>query len=236
MATMRGTRVAMKNGVWHVRVRAESGRLIAPEVADRRNLARTVVRLADSERLILFHCPDTHLHLVLACERGRAGEVARRIEISLSHRGLRFDPARIREVEGSWHLARLARYVPGNSEHHGAVVDPLHEASSVLDLLGLRVVAHRTLARLQAALPRWRPAQLLPLLGVEELRAGSDLRLLRESAASAPSMWGVASARPPPRWPGCWIFACGTCSGASGACRTGRWSGRSSFSWDSGSA
>ncbi len=184
----------------HVTMRLVDDRALATNAAGRRLAARAISRVADAFGLLAFGIADTHLHVLLAADRLRAGECARRIEISLQQQlGLRvrFQPARVRPVESQSHLQRAFMYVLRQLDHHRLDVDGAHDGTSLPDLLGLRISSSNLRARVMAMLPRVD----LPSLGkVLELTTMSpaqlDRELLPEAAAAA---FGLADLRKPGR-------------------------------------
>ena len=70
----------------HLRVRLESDRLLHSSTCQRRSLVRAVHKTAAPWPYLAFGCAGDHLHLVVVCDHREAGELARRLEISLQHR------------------------------------------------------------------------------------------------------------------------------------------------------
>ncbi len=176
-----------RNIGWHIIFRLIDDRVIAPSVEARRTCARVIAGIGREADLLLFSVPDNHGHSVVGCSRAMAGQFARRVELALHrHLGLSvpFESARVRPVNGQGHLDSLVDYVLGNSARHGARVDPLLEASNLPDLLGLRLVARDTAARLREALPRLRRQRLLAHYEVDDLVAGTHPGHLADAAAA----------------------------------------------------
>src|SRR5262245_5666905 len=124
-------------------LRLQDDRVIAPSPAERRLLARTVLRMTRRCFLLVFALVDTHVHLEVArCTREAAGELARRIELSLGRLlelPVGFERARVKTIVDQAHLAAAFRYTLRQDRHHGVDVDPLRDATSLPDLLGMRV-------------------------------------------------------------------------------------------------
>ncbi len=132
--------------------------------------ARVLLARGVGRELITFGVADTHAHAVLACSRAEAGVFARAVETTLRlllHLPVPFEAARIRPIVDQRHLGHAARYSLRQEERHGTRLDALRDGTSLPDLLGLRVVEPGFAARFAARLPRQRPEDLLPLLGVE---------------------------------------------------------------------
>lgn len=172
----------------HIMVRLADNRVIAPTVALCRTLARTVLKISRGSRLLAFRSADNHLHAATLLDRHQAGELARRIEIGLHynlHLPVKFEKVRIKPVENQGHLSRLFEYILDQDKHHGTERDPFHEASSLPDLLGLRVLGSDVLANVRAYLPRVNRAQLLELLGDDLEHPIQRWEPLATSAAAA---------------------------------------------------
>ena len=156
----------------HICIRLANNSLLAPTPAARRVLARAIFARAGAVELLAFSLADNHLHLLAACPRVAAGELARRVELSLCRSlapGAPFSRAFVKPVEDGWHLYQCFRYVLRQPERHGIAVDPLREASNLPDLLGLRPLGAATAATVRRHLPRIHRPELLALLGVPSL-------------------------------------------------------------------
>jgi hypothetical protein len=176
----------------HLCIRLVNNALIAPTARARRLLARAIFARAHELELLAFSLADNHLHLLVACLRAAAGELARTLELSLG-RSLAleagFSPALIKPVEDGWHLDRCFRYVLRQPERHGIGGDPLREASNLPDLLGLRPLGAATAAAVREHLPRIKRADLLALLGVRALGpSDGGLEHLVEAALAASAL------------------------------------------------
>ena len=193
----------------HIVVRLADSRVIAPAAVERRRVARSVLELCRGHELLAFGLADTHLHLLVACDREAAGQLARRVEISLAQRlclDVRFVPAYFKSVDDGRHLYRAFTYVLEQSTHHGLEWDPLHEASNLPDLLGLRVLGAYTAVAVRRRLPRIKRPDLLACMGLDELQpmdgplehaVGATLAAAGLPDLSGKSLDAVASASAP---------------------------------------
>jgi len=182
----------------HIMIRLADNRVIAPTVALCRNLARIVLKISKGRRLLAFRSADNHLHAATLLDRPQAGELARRIEIGLHynlHLPVEFEKARIKPVQSQGHLSRLFEYILDQDKHHGTERDPFHEASSLQDLLGLRVLGSDVLVNVRAYLPRVNRAQLLELLGDDLEHPIQRWEPLATSAAAAVGLPRISSCR-----------------------------------------
>jgi len=172
-----------------MRMRLEVDRVITRSDGERRRLARIVLQRSIGFDLLAFRAVDTHLHLDLAEPRDRSVELCRRISISWysvdpgGPRLITLDPKPIRD---QWHLQNTFRYILDQAPRHGYEVDLFHEASVLVDLLGLRVTGAQVLARVRELLPRIRRQELLDRLGPVDLRRpiASFVRLAEAAAAA----------------------------------------------------
>jgi hypothetical protein len=156
----------------HLILRLWDNRVVAQTPEERRIVASSVLRLAKNDELLSFGIPDTHLHMNTADQERAAGQLARRVEISLRQRlrlDVRFTPARPEPILDQRHLGNAFWYVLRQNERHELDWDPYHEASNLPDLLGLRVLGRYTWGNVQRWLPRVKRRELLACLGVEEL-------------------------------------------------------------------
>jgi len=177
-------------------------RVLAPGVRERRLLARTVIRMAEPAGLLVFSNADTHTHMVLDCDRARAGKLAHDLCCALHFSvepGQHFERTRIKPVQSQQHLDNVVRYVLRQRTHHGLQVDPLGEGTSLPDLLGLRVLASRSPHRVHELLPRLRREELVALLGPEGLEPAqiipgdlAELEAACEGAAAALGLLDLA--------------------------------------------
>lgn len=178
----------------HVMMRLDDGRVIARSGPEYRTAAAALLKQGEARGLLAFRVVDSHIHALLVCDRETAGAFARYAGGSLSKRlGLAtpFSPARIDPVRTQSHLANTFLYVLRQERRHGIDSDPMHDGSSVPELLGMRVVAPWLRARVAAHLPRVRRSDLEPALGVAFSTEGASepptlhIAALEESAAAA---------------------------------------------------
>ena len=142
---------------YHLTARLTDNRVIAATPAERRELARVVYEQGEARGLVAFGAADDHLHAIAACDRMTAGDLARFLLISLRWRlqlAAEFEPCRLRPIHDQRHLDNGVRYVFRQEERHGIASDPFHDASSLADLAGLRVLGPETRARVKKLLPR----------------------------------------------------------------------------------
>lgn len=182
---------------YHVVFRLRDSRAIAPTVAARRRLARVVFAIGERSKLLAFRASWDHLHAQVACGRAEAGAFAQAVGSALKQvldvpEG--FSPARLTPIEDGRHLSRTFAYVLRNAEKHGLVDDPLHEASSLPDLLGLRVVGTDAIPRVRSLLPATSRPQLLDALGVPELESAFVADWLVDAAAGAMALPDLSGA------------------------------------------
>ena len=138
-----------------------------------------IARIA-GEATVLFCIVDDHVHIVLACDRARAGLISRSLSMALAPlaRGIALASARIKPVEGRRHLETLGEYVTLNPRKHGVAAPALWSGSCFQDLVGARVLPGFTPRLLASLLPRFRMRTLY---------------LAREAAARLPSRCCVVS-------------------------------------------
>ena len=173
----------------HIRIRTRDDSVIAATPEARRILANTVLRYGRETTLLAFSLADHHLHLQAACTHGVAGELARRIQLSLTRSlGLTagFDPVYRKPIEDARHQRNVFHYLMKQAPHHGLDLDPLLEGTNLPDLLGLRVIGAYTAQNLRRRLPRLTRNELLAHLGLDELRpAHGPPELILDAAAAA---------------------------------------------------
>lgn len=183
----------------HLMIRSRDDRVLAPSPADRRRLARSVVEQSDADGLLAFRAADTHLHVLLLADPPTARQCGRRIMLSLhSSLSLRasFDPGYVVDVCEQRHLYNAFRYILRQEERHGLQLDPMGDASSLPDLLGMRCLGTAVAARVAEYLPRIRRVELeslLPPAGEVAMSA------LAESAAAAVGVGEVRGSSVPVR-------------------------------------
>jgi hypothetical protein len=178
-------------------------RTIASDVASRRRAARAIYRIGTGLGLLAFAIADTHMHVIAVANRLDAGELARRIEISLHRQlrpGARFQPMRSRPIVDQWHLYRAVAYVLRQLQHHAPQLDPLHEGTSLPELLGMRVLDQATPELVRLLLPRLELTDFAEQLGIPAVDAGAcespNGAVLADAVAGAFGLSnGVMSAR-----------------------------------------
>jgi len=154
---------------WHLMMRLADSRVIARSPRERRVVAHTLFARGEGDGLLAFRVADTHIHSLLTCTRSRAGQFARHAASSLRQQldlpvafGTHF-----RAVLDQRHLYNTFRYVLRQEERHQTHLDPTHDGSSLLDLVGLRVIAPWNIQRVRTLLPRVQSAELHAILGVD---------------------------------------------------------------------
>lgn len=153
---------------YHITLRLADGRHLARDEGERRIFARVMHEQGEGRGLFAFRGADTHAHALTVGSREQAGMFARYVADSLRWQlrlGVSFERARIRPLENRWHVERAVPYVFDQERHHGVDIDPLHEASSLPDLVGLRVIGSATTALFRATMPRMSRAELLRYFG-----------------------------------------------------------------------
>lgn len=181
----------------HIVLSSRDRCVIARSPAERRLLARTIIRRSAAGGLLAFRAADTHIHMQSSSSRSAAGRLARAVEIALTRAlGLAngFAPAHFEPIHDQRHLQNVFFYVLRQEQRHGLQSDPFHEASNLPDLLGLRAIGDDSARRVRALLPRVRRSQLLELLGVSSLDQPVELTLfgLREAASAAAALPGLS--------------------------------------------
>lgn len=151
-----------------------------------RRLVRVIVRVVGAE-LLAFHISDTHVHVLVLADRGRAGRLAQALGLALGAAlEQALPPAAITAIEDADHLRAAFEYVVCNDEKHGVVPDPWRENTNLPDLLGARRVAASTIGAVRDHLPRVAGAHLRKLAGWHDLSPlVATPELLREHLASA---------------------------------------------------
>jgi hypothetical protein len=138
---------------YHVIMLLDDSRVIAESAAELRIATRVLQDHGASRQLLATAVSDTHSLTLLACTREQAGTFARYAEGALVTRlklAARFERARIRPVRDQSHLGNTFWYVLRQAAHHGVLTDPLHEGSSLPDLLGMRVTGRAVRAAVRA--------------------------------------------------------------------------------------
>ena len=172
---------------YHLVFRTVDGRVIAPGGAAQRTIASACHDIGERSGVVAFRASGDHLHLQAVCDRAEAGALARRVAGSLTRRlTLRgFAPAHLTPCRHQGHVEETFFYILRNTDKHGVTNDPLHEASSIGALLGMRLVAGSFLARVRRTVPTVDRATLLAVLGVRALEESVRLDALAHAAAGA---------------------------------------------------
>jgi hypothetical protein len=154
---------------FHVNFHPANRQVIAPSVGARRRLASILLAEEHRADLLTFRAVDTHVHLLVLCDRARAGRLVQRVGSALRQAlGLPvpFEPAWYEPVLDQRHLVKAFLYVARNADNHGFGADPHHEASALPDILGMRRLAPELGLRVRERLGRLSPGDLEPILGV----------------------------------------------------------------------
>jgi hypothetical protein len=184
---------------WHLIQRLDDDRVIVRDIAQRRIYAETAARLGRDCGLFVFGLPDNHGHAGLDCDRATAGRFAQRLAVSLRIQldlPVSFSPLRLVPIQDQAHLRNTLDYILGQATHHRVQGDPLLEATSLPDLLGLRTTGAYLAGRVRALLPRTHRELLLEHYGLTELRDDldevdfGDLAVAAASAVGAPRLDG----------------------------------------------
>ncbi len=165
---------------YHIMLRCDDDRVLAPSDQARRALARAVYRVAERFPLLSFGAADNHLHLVVLCDRARAAELAGRLKRSMRWTlGLRVDffPVRIKRLADQHHLVSAFHYSLGQRNKHGVRSDPYLDASSLPELLGLRLLATGTIPLVREWIARLGRERLLLHLSLPTLEPASATTL-----------------------------------------------------------
>jgi DNA-binding transcriptional ArsR family regulator len=176
---------------WHLTARLCRNRVIAARPGDARRIARIVFRQArpggeGDPGLLAFSVPDTHMHLLLACDRKRAGIFANHLLGGLvCSLGLEdgFDRAWLGPVKDQGHLRSTVHYILRQHQHHETEQDPFREASNLPDLLGMRTLGAYTAGPVRRLLPRLRRSGLSSYMG-GPCQAGSHPQFLADATAA----------------------------------------------------
>ncbi len=156
---------------WHLVLHAE-GVPIAPRTAARRELARTVYRIADTRGLLAFGAAEDQLHAVVVCARQQAQGVARQLAVALRSRlgvGVPLCPDQLHELRDHSHLRSVFHLVLNQRNRHGLHSDPFLDASSLPELLGARLLRTGSVELVRELLPDVGHQDLLPHLAMPRL-------------------------------------------------------------------
>jgi len=161
----------------HIMIHSDDDRVLAPSDAARRALAEAVYRVAAPFPLLGFGAADNHLHLVVLCDRRQAARFAGRLLCAL-HWALdlpvAFFPVRYKRLADQYHLITAFHYCLGQRNKHAVQSDPYLDASSLPELLGLRLVPTDSITRVREQVARLGRDRLLGHLGAEHLEPASN--------------------------------------------------------------
>ncbi len=180
----------------HLRIRLASDRLLHSSPRQRRSLARAVHKTAAPWPYLGFGCAGVHLHLVMRGDHRAAGELARRLEISLQRRysyGTPFLRVHRRPLEDQHHAFSSVLYDMRQREHHDLASDPYLEATSAPDLLGVRVLGAHLIPRAIELLPELRRHHLLKLYGIDDLQPAAECDDPAELVQAALAAFAIAN-------------------------------------------
>jgi hypothetical protein len=180
----------------HILVRLSSDRLLHTSDAQRRSLVRSIHLTARPWELMAFGCAGVHLHLSAATDHRGAGELARRLEISLQLKhdyGSPFQRVQRRELTDQRHAFSACLYDMRQREHHDLAADPFLEATSAPDLLGARLMGRYLMPRAVERLPELRRHHLLALYGIDDLRPAEHVDDPREVVEAALAAFALGS-------------------------------------------
>ncbi len=173
---------------FHLVFRARDSRILVPDTASQRTLATITHRIGERYGLCAFRASGDHLHATALCDREAAGRFAQALGAALTQAlpvPAGFGPTFLKPMIDQRHVDEAFHYVLRNTEKHGVGNDPLHEASSLPALLGLREAPSSFVARIRAHLPRVRRGPLIRLLGIDALEPCVRVELLADAAAGA---------------------------------------------------
>jgi hypothetical protein len=172
---------------WHLTFRLKDSRVIAPETAARRRVARSFLEIGERFGLLAFRVVLDHAHGEFLCDREQAGQAAQAIGASITLAlGLPagFNVTYLTPIRDQRHLDATFAYILGNDRKHGTTADPLHDASVVPDLVGLRALGTGVRDRVAAHLPG-RLEEAREALGVASLAPRFSPGHLADAAAAA---------------------------------------------------
>lgn len=176
---------------FHITLRLEGDRNLAPTDAHRRIFARTVLSVARPFVVLTFRWADTHGHLEMLGSREEAGELARRVQVALQHAlrpGVPFQPAHFTAMLTLGHVKSTFGYILGQRAHHGLVIDPFDDGSNAPDLIGARTIGVGTAAHVRRHLTRIKREHILEMIGRSvdpDRQIVTSLNHLDDAAAAA---------------------------------------------------
>ena len=169
----------------HVNCRLWDSSSLMPDIATARRVASILLSIGAAYGRVLFAVVGDHIHVVLLCDRRRAGVFARAAEAAITmvfaHRP-GFRPAHFAPVFSEGHLEELVDYVLGQHAKHGVTGDLLLESTNLLDLLMVRLVETSSAQLLAEAVPTLDRSALLEHVG-GDLSPGTDPGRLVEAAS-----------------------------------------------------
>jgi hypothetical protein len=183
---------------WHVTWASKGRRPLAPEETNRRELVRTIARVAGGA-VSLFCVVDDHVHVVLYCPAEERGRYVQALSLALAPRvPIPLGAAFVQPVEDRHHMEWLANeYILRQPVKHGLSTHPaLWTGSCFPDLVGARLLPGLDLC-LEKALPRWRQRAAYRAVGLPtvKLAPAADDSVRRLGAArivsAAASAMGV---------------------------------------------
>lgn len=151
--------------------------VLCQDAAARRAFSGALLRVGKDRGLLAFGAADTHGHILMVGDRTMAGELAHAAETALAYAlpsPVGFGAAEITVVRDQAHLVSTFRYVQRNAAHHGVTEPGATEASSLHDLLGLRIVAPWLGFRVRRLLPRTTRDELLELMNLPTLGVSGE--------------------------------------------------------------
>lgn len=172
---------------YHVILRLDDDRVIAPSRAERRRIARKLAEMSRKMHILCWKLADTHLHIVVLGKE-RPDELIRRLKIWFANAvrpGVPLEVQRNKPIRSQSHLESVFHYALSQDSHHGSEIDTWQDASSVVDTLGLRVLCPEIATRVSEHHPRLKRPSLLEHLGVEELDKGMHIEVLADAAMGA---------------------------------------------------
>ncbi len=173
---------------YHFMFRLMDDRVIAPSVARRRILAQVIYKVARPYRLLCFGYADTHVHVLALCSGEEISRMVQHLTGVLRKRlaiPLPFQPPRIRRLEDQHHLLNAFHYCLRQPSRHDVKSDLYRDATSLPELLGMRLLPSDSPALVREMLPRLRRRELLSHLGPLELRPRLELDFATDAAAAA---------------------------------------------------
>lgn len=157
---------------YHVRLRPKNSDHLGTTRQERCMVARSVLDRGRDFGLTSFGLGGQHLHMYPFCDRPSAGELSRRVSLSLIRPlGLEagFEEPYIEPIKNMRHAYNTFTYLLEQETHHRIPQDRRGEGSNLQDLLGLRLFGTYTAVNVRRYLPNIDRARLLGILGVPDL-------------------------------------------------------------------